>query len=69
MLCVILDLPVSSVRLLETSTYNSQFIFLEQENPQKCDFTWASWCKPVIPALERQRQEDHKLKASLGNIV
>jgi hypothetical protein len=29
----------------------------------------AWWCTPIIPALGRQRQEDHKFKASLNYIV
>jgi hypothetical protein len=29
----------------------------------------AWWYTPVIPALGRKRQENHKFKASLGNIV
>lgn len=27
---------------------------------------WVWWHTPVIPALEKLRQEDHKLEASLG---
>jgi hypothetical protein len=27
------------------------------------------WCTPIIPALERLRQKDHKFKASLGYIA
>jgi hypothetical protein len=29
----------------------------------------AWWCIPVIPALEKQRQEDQKFETSLGYIV
>jgi hypothetical protein len=31
--------------------------------------SWAWWFTPVIPALRRLRQEDLKLKASLGFIM
>jgi hypothetical protein len=35
--------------------------------PQK-EKTWSQawWCTPVIPALGRLRQEDHKFQTSLG---
>lgn len=29
----------------------------------------AQWCSPVITALERLRQEDHKFKASLWDVT
>jgi hypothetical protein len=29
----------------------------------------AYWCMPIIPALGKQGQEDHKFLASLGYIV
>jgi hypothetical protein len=34
----------------------------------KAAFWWALWHIPVIPALGRQRQEDHKFEANLGYI-
>jgi hypothetical protein len=33
----------------------------------KTQYSW--WCMPVIPALLRLRQEDHKFKTSLGYIA
>jgi hypothetical protein len=36
---------------------------------RRVNLTFASWFKPVIPALRRVRQEDCEFKASLVYIV
>jgi hypothetical protein len=38
-----------------------------REIPFKNQVVWYMVCTPVIPALSRQRQKDHKFKASLGS--
>ena len=39
----------------------------KKKNPQKINQEW--WHMPVIPVLGRLKQEDHRFKANLSNLV
>lgn len=43
----------------EPADKNKSYVTDNDKDPRE-------WCTPRVPASERQRQEDHKLNASLG---
>jgi hypothetical protein len=45
------------------------FVFMQCLIHTNLYIKWAWWYIPIIPALRRPGQEDHKLEASLGYIV
>jgi hypothetical protein len=48
------------------NSYNSTIKKKKQPNFKMSKGSWAWWCVPAIPALQRLRQEDHKFQASLN---
>jgi hypothetical protein len=48
------------------SPQSSKCVFKNYCKNRNGGLNWAWWCTPVIPALERRRQEDLKFEVSLG---